>query len=169
MQGVNVDRNRWLKRVLAGVACSLLTGGLFAAELPAALQGCWESDQREVRVIEVWLPPSKNQMLGFSETRIGDKTHSWEFMRIEKTDSGLVFHAMPAGQAAASFDLRSDEDGLLIFENPEHDFPQAVIYRLPTGDQLEARIEGVLRGELQVIPFDKQRFDCSGLWQSSPD
>jgi len=34
----------------------------------------------------------------------------------------------------------------VVFENPEHDFPQRILYRLD-GGMLHARIEGVVDGE----------------------
>jgi hypothetical protein len=39
------------------------------------------------------------------------------------------------------------------FENPEHDFPQRIIYRLETGDALYARVEGTENGK-----FNKEEF-----------
>ncbi len=72
----------------------------------------------------------------------GDRTVSWEFMRIEARESGLVYLASPGGRAPATpFDLVELGDRRAVFENLEHDFPNRIIYSV-VGDTLRARIEG---------------------------
>lgn len=57
-----------------------------------------------------------------------------------------MFTAIVPGQPPTPFVLKSGPDDEAVFENARHDFPQRVIYRR-CGEQLCARIEGVIKGE----------------------
>ena len=48
----------------------------------------------------------------------------------------------------------------MVFENPKHDFPQRIRYRLK-GDTLHARIEGTINGKERAIDFPYQRASCT--------
>ena len=133
--------------------------------LPAALSGCWESVDGDRRVTEAWFNPAPNRMIGISETRQAGISVGWEFLRIEREGDSLVFRAIPSGQSPAEFPLLSHDEGEYVFENLQHDFPQRVVYPLPSGDELKARIEGSGKsGEVKVIPFTYRRMDCKQLW-----
>jgi hypothetical protein len=45
----------------------------------------------------------------------------------------------------------------VTFENPAHDFPQRVIYKLTAPDKLGARIEGMRNGNLRGVDFPMTR------------
>lgn len=63
------------------------------------------------------------------------------------------------GQSAASFPLVRLSGQEAVFENPQHDFPQRVIYRRD-GDRLTGRIEGRIGGEAKEIDFPMERRPC---------
>ena len=46
-----------------------------------------------------------------------------------------------------------------VFENPNHDFPKRIIYRLETGGGLWARVEGDGSEKEKPLDFRYQRFD----------
>ena len=115
------------------------------------LAGYWLSCADGVEVSETWSQRRGGVMLGTSLT-LGDDAFSWEQVRIEVEDGGLVFHAQPRNQPAAAFRLVRAGAGEAVFENPEHDFPQRVIYRRD-GDRLTGRIEGVSGGREQAIEW----------------
>jgi hypothetical protein len=115
------------------------------------LAGYWLSCEDGVEVSETWSRRRGGIMLGSSIT-LSDDAFSWEQTRIEASSEGLSFHALPRGQAHASFRLVRSGPGEAIFENPEHDFPQRVIYRRQ-GERLTGRIEGVANGQAQGIEW----------------
>ena len=79
-------------------------------------------------------------MLGTGQTMKDGKTVEFEFMRIHEEKGEILFTAKPSGQPEASFKLISYKDGKAIFENPQHDFPQRVIYgKQPDGGLLARR------------------------------
>ncbi len=100
-------------------------------------------------------------MLGMNRTVRDSKTVAFEFMRIvEQDDGGLEFIASPSGQSTASFLMVSVKDREVIFENPDHDFPQRIIYRLVSDEDLLGRIEGTIDGEERAVDFPMKRTEC---------
>ena len=82
-------------------------------------------------------------------------------MQIRAVESGqLAFIAMPSGQKTVVFPLLRLGETEVVFENPQHDFPQRVIYQLEGETKLRARIEGMRKGALRVIEFPMNRVSC---------
>jgi hypothetical protein len=51
-------------------------------------------------------------------------------------------------------------DATVVFENPEHDFPQRVGYKRNGSDALDAWIEGRANGKSRRVDFSYQRARC---------
>jgi hypothetical protein len=109
------------------------------------LVGRWMGTEGATVTVETWQRPMGGMMLGTNQTVRGETTVAFEFMRIALTDEGLAFLAAPGGGEETRFMAVQSEDGLLVFEAPDHDFPQRIRYRR-TGDLLSVRIE-TLDGE----------------------
>lgn len=73
-----------------------------------------------------------------------------------------MYEAHPSGQAAAEFRGILVSDTALVFENPEHDFPQRIGYTRVGPDSLAGWIEGDSGGELRRIRFPFRRVACPG-------
>jgi hypothetical protein len=134
----------------------------------AWLAGCWASEGGEPGSEEHWLAPAGGTLLGVSRTVKGGKTVAWEYLQIRQTADGHVdFVANPSGQAQTAFRLVSLDGTAAVFENPGHDFPQRVLYRVE-GDLLRARIEGTVGGEARGVDFPMQRRDCEAPRAAAP-
>ena len=100
-------------------------------------------------------------MLGISRTVADGKTVEFEFMQIRQEASGEIrFIAKPSGQPETTFKLIKGSAREVIFENPQHDFPQRVIYRLQSDGSLVGRIEGVSKGKEKAVDFPMSRERC---------
>jgi hypothetical protein len=128
----------------------------------AWLSGCWKgAENPRHSTFEHWTKPVGNMLLGMGTTVTNGKVSAYEYMRIEARDDGnLVFTAKPHNQSEATFTLTSSDADNLIFENPEHDFPQRVIYRRGKDDSLEARIDGVKDGHRRAALFPMAKTAC---------
>ena len=137
------------------IGLALITAALVVEESAEPnldwLAGYWLSCEDGVEVSETWSSRRGGIMLGSSIT-IGDDAFGWEQTRIEASEEGLVFHAQPRSQPPASFRLIRSGPMEVVFENPEHDFPQRVIYRRD-GDRLTGRIEGQADDREQVMEW----------------
>ena len=100
-------------------------------------------------------------MLGMTHTVTDGKTSAFEFMRIVQDENGeIYFVANPSGQQEARFKLVRSGERDVTFENPEHDFPHRVIYRLEPDGSLVGRIEGVSKGRVRAVDFPLKRVAC---------
>lgn len=125
------------------------------------LAGCWASDGGERGSEERWTPLAGGTMLGVGRTVEKGKTVAFEFMEIRVLPDGkLAFIAHPAGQGTTVFTALRASGSEVVFENPEHDFPQRVAYAKDGESKLRARIEGTEAGALRVIEFPMSRTSC---------
>ena len=100
-------------------------------------------------------------MLGVSRTVRRGVTQGYEFMQIRPgADGRLVYIAQPQGRSETLFTLLPGVSGELVFENPEHDFPQRVIYRQEPAGRLRARIEGHREGLPRAVDQTMTRVPC---------
>ncbi len=113
----------------------------------AWLTGSWVGEGSESRSEEHWTEARAGLMLGVNRTIAGGRTVFFEYLRIERRPEGLVYLASPLGRDPPTpFTLIEHGERRAVFENPEHDFPQRVIYWLED-DELHGRIEGVEQDE----------------------
>jgi hypothetical protein len=105
----------------------------------AWLAGHWEWSGPDRRVEELWLPPAGGMLLALHrDVRDGKPAH-FEYLRIEAREDGIFYVASPGGRPPTDFRLVAREPARVVFENPAHDFPQRIEYRLD-GDELVALV-----------------------------
>lgn len=75
--------------------------------------------------------------------------------------TGLI--ASPSGQETARFKMTAIGPLEVVFENPEHDFPQRIAYRLIEDGKLLGRIEGTVNGEAKAGDFAMTRTACDDV------
>ena len=142
--------------MVIAIAAAVAAGQPAAARPPEPdldwLAGYWLSCEGGVEVSETWSNRRGGIMLGSSITS-GDDSFGWEQTRIEAGEDGLLFHAQPRGQPPAAFRLVRTDAREAVFENPDHDFPQRVIYRRD-GERLTGRIEGRVDGRDQAMEWN---------------
>lgn len=145
-----------MSSLFASIAATFLLAGAVMGPQPSVEDIAWmtgdrvqRSDKAEVR--EVWIGPGNGVLLGMGLTRRFDGGRgAWEHMRIDTlADGTIAFIAMPSGQAETVFRLKAydAEKRRLTFENPDHDFPQRVIYWDKGDGAVGARIEGNIGGK----------------------
>lgn len=155
-----------LRAALSAGMASMLLGVAPAAASDAIdrlawLAGCWAAERGESGSGEMWMAPGGGSLLGIGRTVRGGRTVEHEFMQIRAgADGKLAFIALPSGQRETTFVLVSQAEREVAFENPQHDFPTRVAYRLLPDDRLIARIEGQRDGRLGSIEFHYKRVAC---------
>jgi hypothetical protein len=145
------------------VALSSWAGAQSASvEQLAWLQGCWEAVSPGQTIEEQWMPPRGHAMLGVSRTVRDDRLAAYELVVVREDGGRLAYEAHPSGQAAATFASRSLGESSVVFENPDHDFPQRVGYTRTGPDALLAWIEGTRNGQVRRVEFRYHRVACAG-------
>jgi hypothetical protein len=126
----------------------------------AFLTGCWKFE-REGRVVEEhWLAPSGGSLMGVSRTVAKGKMVEYEFLQILDLPEGLTYVARPSGQPEAKFKATTKTTDEIVFENPAHDFPQRIRYRI-AGNALNARVEGTMNGKARGFEYPYVRVACA--------
>jgi hypothetical protein len=107
----------------------------------AWMAGHWQQQGRNGLTEELWLPARGKMMIGVNRgVREGKKT-SFEYLRIEEGPQGVTYLASPSGTKPTPFRLTEVDKTHAVFENPDHDFPKKIEYRLTSG-KLVASIAG---------------------------
>lgn len=146
-------------------ASLMLAAVLFQPATPTVadvswMAGCWTISSPSRTVTEFWLPPAGGTMMGISRTVVKDRTTEHEFLILRAGAKGLEYVAKPSRQAETIFTATRISSSEAVFENPAHDFPTRITYRVAEGG-LVATIDGNLNGKPRAIDFKFQRGDCS--------
>jgi len=128
----------------------------------AWLQGCWETVSQQLTVEEQWMAPRGGSMIGMGRTVRGGTLVEYEMVIIRQQGNQLAYEAHPSGQPSAVFIASTATDSIVVFENPQHDFPQKVGYQRTGPDALLAWIEGTDKGQTRRIEFPYRRAMCPG-------
>jgi Domain of unknown function (DUF6265) len=126
------------------------------------LAGCWEAKTSGREVTEQWMKPRGGIMLGMARTIAQGKAAEFEFTQIREDKDGAIYYvAKPSAQAEASFKLVIlKHNKTAVFENPQHDFPQRIIYSRLSDGSLFARVEATVKGQLRGIDYPYKRAKC---------
>jgi hypothetical protein len=148
--------------LVASLFSAILAATASAAEAPAKptianlswLAGTWSFERNGRVVTERWTPPSGGMMMGTSQTVVNNRTVEYEFVTLGANAAGdIIYLAKPSRQREAAFRLVSSSERSLVFENPEHDFPQRISYVLKDDGTLLAAIEGTKDGKTRRVEF----------------
>ncbi len=112
------------------------------ADLPGKLVGVWEGPLGEGRYREEWAQVTVNTYDGVARMIQGEKVLSEEQMRLTFFAGQWLLIASTGDTRITSFVRVEEKDGVWIFENKEHDFPQRIGYQVK-GDTLHAYIAKV--------------------------
>ena len=117
----------------------------------AWLAETWRTDKDGKRSEEVWMEPAGGLMMGMNRSVRGRQA-AFENLRIVESAGEITYWASPQGAKATPFVLTDLSGSKVVFENSEHDFPQRITYQR-LGDDLIARIEGTVGGQVRAMEF----------------
>lgn len=106
------------------------------------MAGRWRSEGEHGLTEELWMPPAGGLMLGLHRDLFPSGKVFFEYLRIESSAGGPLYQASPAGRPPTPFRAVELSERHVVFENPDHDFPQRIIYRLDSDGALLAAVEG---------------------------
>ncbi|TRX32390.1 hypothetical protein FNW52_17050 [Flavobacterium sp. ZT3R18] len=124
------------------------------------LLGKWENKTDGGILSENWkrLNDSTFQAESFF---IKDKdTLHFESITLQQNGEELFYNATVKGQnddKSVSFNLTSETEKKLVFENPKHDYPQKITYSLINKDSLVAEISGIQLGKPSSEKFGMKK------------
>jgi len=120
------------------------------------LVGTWAFQSPQGTLYEQWSVSSPTTMNGKSYVLNEADTVVFETIQLIQEPDQLYYVPTVKNQndgESVRFALTRQTPGELVFENPEHDFPQIISYTQINPDSLVAEISGMVRGQER-----KQRF-----------
>jgi hypothetical protein len=125
------------------------------------LLGEWEKKDCLGTLKEIWTTQDDSTYAGQSYYFQNEKdTLHNEQIELVQEGENLIYKAIVKGEnndEAVPFQLTKDEDSLLVFENPKHDYPQKIEYKLQKNGSIVATISGKQRGKVssESYPMNK--------------
>ncbi|HYP06881.1 MAG TPA: DUF6265 family protein [Bryobacteraceae bacterium] len=124
----------------------------------AFMAGCWAGPG----TYEMWMKPEAGSVMGMGRSVRNGKVVGTEYFSVSEQADGIVLNVQQRLAAkTTAFRVKEITATSVVFENPEHDFPQRVIYRLTGPDALLGRIEGLDKGKDRAIDYPMQRARCN--------
>ncbi len=118
-----------------------------APPMPEWMAGVWEHADAQGWADEYWTPLRGDIMLGSARSGKDERLNFWEQMRIQKEDDGaVVLWVVSADQKPVQFEATVSAENAIMFENPDHDYPQRIYYW---------REGNVLKAEISLIDGTK--------------
>jgi hypothetical protein len=132
----------------------------YELEKASWLVGNWQNISSEGNATEIWERKNDSAFSAKSLFIVGNDTVSSETITLEQHGKELSYNPTVKGQnnnQPIKFILTSSTENLLVFENPEHDFPQLITYTLLSQDSLVAEISGIMEGKYNSQKFPLTR------------
>jgi len=124
------------------------------------LKGTWQAEVHGKMIYETWRSDGNEELTGMSYKLNAKDTTVFEKTKIVNRNNKLSYIAKVSNQNEGkdvAFKLVSASNKTFVFENPEHDFPQRVVYQFLSVDSLHAWIEGKYKGKLEKEDYYYQR------------
>ena len=100
-----------------------------------------------------FMKPIQGKILGVARIISPDPNQDFaELSRIEESGGAIILTPMPNGEAGVSFVATSIEPNKVVFENPDHAFPNRIVYSLQKDGSLFTQVYGEQNG--QPISFE---------------
>ncbi|UDQ52929.1 MULTISPECIES: DUF6265 family protein [Chryseobacterium] len=124
------------------------------------LIGTWENKTQRGSIYETWTKAGNNEFSGKSYSVKGKDTIVFENIRLVQENKKLFYIPTVKNQnegLPVRFAAKTISENQLVFENPQHDFPQIIAYTKITSDSLIAEISGIINGQKRKQTFPMKR------------
>jgi hypothetical protein len=115
------------------------------------LLGKWALQSEQGILEETWKSVNDSTFEGTSYFIKGKDTLHNETILLQQKGENLIYKATIKGEnndEAVSFPLTSTTEKNLVFENPKHNYPQKINYKLANTNTLIAKISGKQAGKV---------------------
>jgi len=129
-------------------------------DIASWMLGTWENKTERGSIYESWSRTGVNALSGKSYKLNQHDTVAFEMISLVREHDKLIYIPQVSDQndgQPVRFASTKITPDVLIFENPEHDFPQVISYTRVTTDSLVASISGMRNGEERKILFPMRR------------
>ncbi len=124
------------------------------------LIGTWINKTSKGDIYENWIKVSDQEFAGKSYIIKENKPVVFETIQLTQEHGGIFYTPIVKNQnngLPVRFSLTTMSDSVMVFENPQHDFPQIIEYRNIESDSLVVEISGINNGleRKQIFPMKR--------------
>jgi hypothetical protein len=155
-----------MKKIITGIIITLslsafiISGDNKTFKKLYTLEGTWKMNTKRGAVCEEWKRVNKNYLQSKGYMIRGKDTILSEKIALTNTKEGIFYTSTVEDQnnkQAIAFKMTGSENNTFVFENPQHDFPKRIVYKLVTADSLHAYIDdGTETGKKQNFYYKRQ-------------
>ncbi len=120
------------------------------------LVGDWVGTVGSNNVEERWMTAAGGAMIGTSRSTRGPSMVEFEYLCITQRAGGLVYTAMPNGGGMTDFLSTKVSADSVTFENPDHDFPRAIVYTKNADGGVDVVVSGAPGQRALTYSFKKK-------------
>ncbi len=130
------------------------------------LEGVWKMNTKRGAICEEWKKVDKNYLQSTGYMLKGKDTIINERVALTNTEAGIFYTSTvedqnnpqdPGDKQPVAFKMTKAENNTYVFENPEHDFPKRIVYKMVTADSLHAYVDdGAETGKRQNFYYKRQ-------------
>jgi len=142
------------------VLCAWTTKQINDIKKAEWLIGTWENKTPKGSVYETWDKINETEFAGKSYIVNEKDTIAFEHIRLVQEQDGLYYIPIVKNQnngLPVRFATKTISETQLVFENPQHDFPQIITYTKINANSLVAEILGVKNGKERKQTFPMKR------------
>jgi hypothetical protein len=125
-----------------------------------ALEGTWKMATKRGALCEEWKKIDKNYLQNKGYMIKGKDTIVSERVALTNSNGGIFYTSTVEDQnnkQPIAFKMTKAENNMFVFENPQHDFPKRIVYKLVTADSLHAYVDdGTETGKKQNFYYKRQ-------------
>lgn len=126
------------------------------------LLGNWENETKNGKLQEIWTVKNDSTLLGQSYFIIKKDTIHNETIDLVESKGILLYIATIKGEnqnLPTTFNFTETEENQLKFENPKHDYPSLIFYKLKDSLKLDITISGKQLGKKSLENFKMIKVD----------
>lgn len=124
------------------------------------LIGTWTSSFTENAYLEIWQKANDSAYYGHCFKIVNNEIAMEDVMGLKEVNGKLIYSARVPDQNGGEivkFNLTSQTDNQIVFENPNHDFPTKIVYTKINNDSIVTEISGEIKGEIKKVDFRMKR------------
>jgi hypothetical protein len=128
-------------------------------KLPLWVEGRWETNTQKNIIGEVWEKENDTLIVGYGYILINGEQLITENISIFTSRDALFYAARVRDQNDGKeilFRATSATKDHLVFQNPEHDFPTRIVYKLANENTLEINISGRDKEDSKTIVLNRK-------------
>ena len=157
------------KNIFFIISLSLLCSNLLMAQFTIndfyklhSLSGVWKRDVSRGMNQELWTKISDFEMKASAYNISNSDTILRESVVLTFKDGVIKYEVTAFDQndnKAIPFILTNIKNDVFTFENPNHDFPNKIIYDISDKNKISAMVEGIINGSMKKIDYNFNRVE----------